>query len=78
MKEVEEQRLRQGKCCWQCRYYTRPRSELAVDGPKSAICVVNRNPNMYSMQSDLVEGERHSEPDYWCRKFEMDLAPRDF
>ncbi len=71
----EKRCLESGHCCWHCRYYIRPSNELRLDGPKSAVCFVNRPPLIYPMLCDLVAGERHTKPDDWCEQFEMDMPP---
>ncbi|MGA7980551.1 MAG: hypothetical protein WCA32_10020 [Chromatiaceae bacterium] len=62
--------------CWHCLYYIRPRDEPGVDGPPAAVCTVGRAVGPY--YADVIglhPGDKHSPPNGWCPRFELDPPP---
>ena len=71
-REDKEARLESGRCCWHCRYYIRPKTELMIDGPIDSICTIDREKNIYPRLSFPSPGDVERNPDEFCDRFEMD------
>ena len=71
-REDKEARLKSGRCCWHCRYYIRPKTELMIDGPISSICTIDREKNIYPLFDLPSPGDTERNPDEFCDRFEMD------
>jgi hypothetical protein len=74
-REDKEARLKSGRCCWHCRYYIRPITEMMIDGPVSSICTIDREKNIYPLFSFPTPDDTERDPDETCDRFEMDRPP---
>ena len=74
-REDKEARGKSGRCCWHCRYYIRPITELMIDGPVGSICTIDRVKNVYPIATELTPGDSVRDPDEFCDRFEMDRPP---
>ena len=59
-----------GKCCWHCRFYSRPSGLIGVDVPLGSICAVDWDRRTYRPHDGLAPGEKYTNPDNSCDKFE--------
>ena len=71
-REDKESRLKSGRCCWHCRYYIRPATELMIDGPVGSICTIDRKKNSYPSTRHPTTGDMERDPDEFCDRFEID------
>ena len=74
-EEANKKRLAEGRCCWHCQFYRRPTGMTMVDGPVGYVCTVNRDLSTYALNDVLNPGEKHTLPDDYCGKFELEPPP---
>lgn len=58
------------KCCWNCRFYTRPPSWIGIDVPLGSICSVDWHRSLYRPNDGLAPGEKYMNAHDSCDKFE--------